>query len=52
VLKLAQGLEAALKADPLIREGVNVYRGSVTYLPVAQAHNLQYRPLDELLQTA
>ena len=52
VLKIAKGLESALRTDPLIREGVNVYRGSVTYLPVAQAHDLPYHSLDEQLKTA
>lgn len=52
VMKLANGLESALRNDPLIREGINVYRGSVTCLPVAEAHHLPYRPLDELLRIA
>lgn len=49
VLKLAEGLESAIKKDPLIKEGVNVFRGSVTCRPVADAQGLRYRPLDELL---
>ena len=49
VMKLAEGLPSAIRADPLIREGVNVYRGAVTCKPVAEAQGLHYQPLDRLL---
>ncbi len=37
-----QGLETALKADPALLAGLNVYRGQCTYAEVAQAHGLAY----------
>jgi alanine dehydrogenase len=49
VSKLARGLPAALKRDPLISEGINVYDGEVTCKPVAEAQGLKYRPVAELL---
>ncbi|MBI4456354.1 MAG: alanine dehydrogenase [Acidobacteria bacterium] len=52
VLKLAEGLQSALKKNPLIKDGVNVFRGFVTCKPVADAQGLSYRPLDELLSSA
>ena len=50
VLKLAKGLKSALEKDPLIRQGVNVFRGAVTCRPVAEAQGLSYRPLEQLLR--
>jgi alanine dehydrogenase len=38
------GLEAALKKDAGLLEGLNVYKGLVTYEGVAEAHNLSYTP--------
>ncbi|MCL2801134.1 MAG: alanine dehydrogenase [Treponema sp.] len=38
------GAEAALKNDPGLLEGLNVYKGKVTYEGVAVAHNLAYTP--------
>ena len=43
------GLEEAVKQDPLLAKGVNVYKGSVVYEPVAEALSLEYAPLDQLL---
>jgi len=40
-----QGWEGALKTDPTLKPGVNVAHGNVTYRAVAEAHNLEYRPL-------
>ncbi len=40
-----QGLDRAL-ADPALARGVNVLRGHVTYEAVAEAHGLDYRPLE------
>ena len=44
-----KGLETAVKEDPHLALGVNVYKGTVVYEPVAQAHDLEYSPLDDLL---
>ena len=44
-----QGLEAAVRDDPALALGVNVYKGSVVYEPVADAHGLKYVPLTDLL---
>jgi alanine dehydrogenase len=50
VIELAEsGLEQAVHADPLLAKGVNVYKGSVAYEPVAEALGLDYVPLDQLL---
>ena len=50
VIALAnKGLEAAVRDDHHLALGVNVYKGSVVYEPVAQAHGLGYVPLDDLL---
>jgi alanine dehydrogenase len=50
VMKLAKlGAEAAIKEDAGIREGVNTYRGSVTYPAVAQSQNRQAKAVGELL---
>jgi alanine dehydrogenase len=44
-----RGLAAALLTDPALTRGVNVYGGHVTFEPVAQAHELSFVPLRELL---
>jgi alanine dehydrogenase len=44
-----RGLEEAIRNDPLLAKGVNVYKGSVVYEPVAEALSLEYTPLEELL---
>ena len=50
VVQLADhGLEEAVKQDSLLAKGVNVYKGSVVYEPVAEALSLEYAPLDQLL---
>ena len=38
------GPEAALKSDPGLMEGLNVYKGAITYKGVADAHGLSYTP--------
>jgi len=49
-LKLANlGFVEAVKSDPALAKGVNVYKGYVTCEGVAKAHGLEYRPLRELL---
>jgi len=49
-LQLAsKGLARAVKEDISLARGVNVYDGKVTYKAVAEALNLPYTPLSELL---
>ncbi|GLG00030.1 alanine dehydrogenase [Alicyclobacillus hesperidum subsp. aegles] len=48
-LRLAAGTEAALRMDPALARGVNVYKGRVTYQAVADALQLSYTPIDSLL---
>ncbi len=43
------GVVDAMKADPALAKGMNVYKGQVTYKGVAEAHGLEYAPLDRLL---
>jgi alanine dehydrogenase len=45
----ALGLKEAVKADRALALGINVYQGAVTYGPVAEAHKLDYVPLDRLI---
>ena len=44
-----KGFEQAVKDDPVLARGVNVYRGKLTIAPVAEAHGLTYTPLDKAL---
>jgi alanine dehydrogenase len=51
-LELAnRGWRAALQADPALALGLNTYAGEVVYGPVAEAHDLPHRPLNEVLST-
>jgi alanine dehydrogenase len=43
------GLRGAVAADPALAKGVNVLGGKVTYDAVAEAHGLEYTPLDAAL---
>ncbi|MDA2933302.1 alanine dehydrogenase [Acidobacteria bacterium AH-259-D05] len=43
------GLKNAIGKNPYLKDGVNVYKGQVTFEPVAKSQNLSYRDLDELL---
>jgi alanine dehydrogenase len=50
VMALAEhGLEGAVRDDPALAKGVNVYKGTVVYAPVAEAHDLDCVPLDDIL---
>ncbi len=50
VLALAnKGFIQAVKDDPGLAKGVNVYKGHVTYPAVAEAFGLEYTPLEKLL---
>ena len=43
------GLRAAIARDPALARGVNVFDGKLTYEAVAEAHGLEYFPLEELV---
>jgi alanine dehydrogenase len=43
------GLAEAVARDPSLARGVNVVEGKVTYEAVADAHGLDYRPLEDVL---
>ena len=43
------GPEAAMKQDPGLLQGLNVYKGIVTYEGVAKAHGLPYKPALETI---
>jgi alanine dehydrogenase len=48
-LKLAdRGFAEAIKQDPALARGVNVYKGHVTYETIAQALGKEYTSLDSL----
>ncbi len=44
-----KGLRAAVADDPALAKGVNVIEGKLTYEAVAEAHGLEYTPLDDVL---
>jgi len=44
-----KGFEQAVKDDPALALGVNVYRGKLTIPSVAAAHKMKYTPLDKVL---
>jgi alanine dehydrogenase len=49
-LKLAnKGFMDAIKTDPGLKEGVNTYAGRLTYEAVAVAQELEYTPLDNII---
>ena len=43
------GLREAVARDPALAHGVNVLEGKVTYEAVAEAHDLEYAPLEDVL---
>jgi alanine dehydrogenase len=43
------GLKAAVAADPALAKGVNVIDGKLTYAAVAEAHGLEYTPLNDVV---
>ncbi|GIU99716.1 MAG: alanine dehydrogenase [Actinomycetota bacterium] len=47
-----KGLEAAVREDPALALGVNVYRGHVTNRGVAEAHGMPYTELGALIPGA
>jgi len=44
-----RGWRDALRADPALALGLNTYGGAVTCKPVAEAHDLAYTPVAEIL---
>ncbi len=44
-----KGFEGAIAEDEGLREGVNTYAGKLTYEAVATSQNLEYTPLDSLI---
>ncbi len=44
-----KGFEQAVKDDPSLALGVNVYRGKLTNAATAEAHKMKYTPLDKVL---
>ena len=50
-LKLADaGFEEAVKSDPALAKGVNLFKGHVTYRGVAEALSREYKPLESLMR--
>ena len=45
-----RGWRDALQRDPALALGLNTYDGEITYGPVAEAHGLAHRDLDEVLR--
>jgi alanine dehydrogenase len=43
------GLAEAVARDPALAHGVNVLDGKITYEAVAEAHGLEYHPVDDVL---
>ena len=44
-----QGLEPALKSNPFLKRGLNVYKGFVTCAPVATALKKEHKPFEDLI---
>jgi alanine dehydrogenase len=44
-----RGLREAVSRDRSLARGVNVLDGKLTYEAVAEAHNLEYSPLEDVL---
>jgi len=47
-----RGLKDAVREDPALARGVNVFGGSVTNQAVAQAHDLETVPLSSVIAGA
>lgn len=50
-LKLAAGVEKACRENPGLKDGLNMYKGTITFKPVAEAFNMMgaYTPVDMVL---
>jgi len=44
-----KGWKRAVLDDPALAKGVNVLEGAITYKPVAEAHDMEYTPLEEII---
>jgi alanine dehydrogenase len=44
-----KGWKAAIREDFALAKGVNVLNGKIVYSAVAQAHSLEFHPLEEAL---
>lgn len=50
IAQLAElGAKASIEANPALARGVNTYAGELTYAGVAEAFDMAYTPIDELL---
>lgn len=50
VLQIAnKGYLQAIKANPELKRGVNIFEGKITHRGVAEAFNLDYYPIDDVL---
>jgi alanine dehydrogenase len=47
-----RGLREAVAEDRALARGVNVVEGKITYRAVAEAHDLDYTPLEDVLPLA
>jgi alanine dehydrogenase len=47
-----RGLAEALRQDPALAQGLNIYSGVVTNEPVAQAHDLEWTPVGSAIPGA
>jgi alanine dehydrogenase len=45
-----KGVETALKGDSGLLEGLNVYKGAITYAGVSEAHKLPYTPAQNAIK--
>lgn len=45
----SRGIEEAIRSDLHLRSGVNVYQGHITCEPVAEAQQLPFTPIEDLL---
>jgi len=45
-----RGAEGAMKANPHLKAGLNVYKGALTYKAVAEAQNLPFKSADDVLK--
>lgn len=44
-----KGWKQAVLDDPSLAKGVNVLEGMITYAPVAEAHGMVYKPLEQII---
>ena len=42
-----KGVSRAIAEDPALAKGVNTYGGKLTYAAVADAHGMEFTPLDD-----